>query len=401
MIRASLRLGGTALGAVLTVTGLVAAPASAGQPAPAAQTVTVVASGLDNARGILVGPGGVLLVAEAGRGGAGPCVPAPSQPQLQICLGQSGAVTAVVPPGVLSFGQPRANQSAQWRQYRVVTGLPSLAGDDGSAALGPERLSFSGGRLLATVSLGGNTAMRDALGTGGAHLAHLLELRPGGSGTPFADMLAFEAANNPDGPYGGVVDSNPWGLVSLDDGRTIVTDAASNDLVTVSATGQVSLLAVVPPSQVPAPPFLGLPAGTLITSQSVPTGIVRGPDGAFYFGQLTGFPFPVGGANVFRITAAGALSTYATGFTNVIDVAFDRRGRLLVLSYAKDGLTSTLPGALPVGSLTRINADGTRQELAAGQLLAPGGLAVGPDDAIYVANNSVTAGQGQILRITG
>ncbi|MEV6926529.1 ScyD/ScyE family protein [Dactylosporangium sp. NPDC051485] len=393
MRRAIFRLGTVPLVAALGLVG-VAGPAVAGG------SVTVVASGFDNARGILVGPGGVLLVAEAGRGGAGPCVPAPSQPTLQVCFGDSGAVSAVVPPGVLSYGTAKADRSSLWRRYRVSTGLPSLAGSDGSSALGPERLALSGGRLFVTTGLGGNDTMRGALGADGSRLAHVLEVRPGTHSRVHADLLAFEVANNPDAPSGGVVDSNPWGLVSLGDGRTLATDAAANDVLSISASGQVSLVAVAPVQQVAAPPGLGLPPGTTIPSQSVPTGVVRGPDGAFYFGQFTGYPFPKGGAKVLRVTESGRLTTYASGFTNVMDVAFDKRGRLLVLSYARDGLTSTAPGTLPVGSLTRVEADGTRTELAAGRLTAPGGLAVGPDGAIYVANNSVTAGGGEILRIT-
>jgi DNA-binding CsgD family transcriptional regulator len=41
---------------------------------------------------------------------------------------------------------------------------------------------------------------------------------------------------------------------------------------------------------------------------------------------------------------------YATGFTNIIDIAFDRHGRLLVLEIFKNGL----PSGDPTGSLVRI-----------------------------------------------
>jgi hypothetical protein len=38
---------------------------------------------------------------------------------------------------------------------------------------------------------------------------------------------------------------------------------------------------------------------------------------------------------------------YATGFTNIIDIAFDQRGRLVMLEIAKNGLLSGDPtGAL-------------------------------------------------------
>jgi hypothetical protein len=70
------------------------------------------------------------------------------------------------------------------------------------------------------------------------------------------------------------------------------------------------------------------PDGTVIPMHFVPTTVARGPDGAFYVGQLTGFPFPVGGARVWRVEPGSAPTVYASGFTNIIDIAFDRRGRL-------------------------------------------------------------------------
>jgi glucose/arabinose dehydrogenase len=39
----------------------------------AAPTVEVIMSGLDNPRGLALGPEGALYVVEAGRGGTGPC----------------------------------------------------------------------------------------------------------------------------------------------------------------------------------------------------------------------------------------------------------------------------------------------------------------------------------------
>src|SRR5690242_9224177 len=45
--------------------------------ADAHSTVTTIASGLDNPRGLAFGPDGGLYVAEAGKGGAGPCFPSP------------------------------------------------------------------------------------------------------------------------------------------------------------------------------------------------------------------------------------------------------------------------------------------------------------------------------------
>jgi hypothetical protein len=51
--------------------------------------------------------------------------------------------------------------------------------------------------------------------------------------------------------------------------------------------------------------------------QAVPTSVVKGPDGAYYVGQLTGFPFPVGGANVFRVVPGHDPEVFAGGFTYI------------------------------------------------------------------------------------
>jgi adhesin HecA-like repeat protein len=351
--------------------------------------VTVVASGLDNPRGLLVGPGGVLLVAEAGSGGPGPCVPAPTNPAIDICLGASGAVTALVP-----------RRSASWPQHRIVDGLPSLAGPGGTNALGVHDLAYTAGRLYATMGLGGNEQMRAAIGPAGALMGQLVRLRPSGQVTPVADLLEYERVHDPDaGDVGAVVDSNPYGLLGVAGGRAVVADAAGNTVLAIDRHGSVSTVAVLHVSQAPAPPFLGLPPGTLIPMQSVPTSVVRGPDGALYVGQLTGFPFPPGGAAVWRIDSAGTPVAHATGFTNIIDIAFDRRGRLLVLSLARDGLLNAPPGAPPAGALFRVERDGSRTELAAGRLVAPGGVAVAADGTIYVTNRSIESDVGEVLRI--
>ena len=58
------------------VLGLVALLVSGGVAA-AQPKLRVVASGLDNPRGLAIGPGGAIYVAEAGRGGTSPCAPSP------------------------------------------------------------------------------------------------------------------------------------------------------------------------------------------------------------------------------------------------------------------------------------------------------------------------------------
>jgi hypothetical protein len=394
------------VGTVTTVGVLAGVPAVAAPgPERSKARVTVVATGLNNPRGVIVGPDGVLLVAEAGFGagdkfGQGPCVPSPEDPAVLTCVGLTGSVTVVVPPHARPFGLTHSGTSKRWRDFRIVRGLPSVAGEDGSSALGPHDLAFSRHELLATIGLGGSPETREALGPKGRLLGRVVKLRPFDGARSLADLAAYEAANNPDqGDVGSEIDSNPYGLLGNWHGRTVATDAGGNSVLAIDRKGRITTLAVLHVSMVPAPPFLGLPPGTLIPMQAVPTSVVRGPDNALYIGQLTGFPFPPGGATVWRLAPNGTLSPYAEGFTNIVDIAFDRQGRLLVLSIAKDGLLNTPPGQLPVGSLIRVERNGSRTEIAAGRLLAPGGVAVGEDGCLYVTNKSILRGAGELLRI--
>jgi hypothetical protein len=132
---------------------------------------------------------------------------------------------------------------------------------------------------------------------------------------------------------------------------------------------------------------------------AVPTTVAEGPDGYLYVGQLTGFPFPLGGANVYRIAPHNVPETapevFATGFTNIIDIAFDASGSLYVLEIARNSLLSA-----PFGRLVRVDPDGSQVEIATDQpLFAPGGLAIGKDGDIYVTVGSVAPGIGQVLRL--
>jgi hypothetical protein len=223
-------------------------------------------------------------------------------------------------------------------------------------------------------------------------MAHEARMQPNGKVSLVADLAAYESAHN---PAGGPVDTDPFGILALP-GKQIIADAGGNDLLEVSANGTVRTLATFPSQLAPAPPFLNLPPGTMIPAEAVPTTVAVGPDGAYYVGQLTGFPFQPGSANVYRVPAQGGAPTVAySGFTNIISIAFGPDGSLYVLEISKNGLLS----GNPQGALIKVLPNGTRVELAAGELFMPGGMTLGPDGSIYVTNWSVAAGGGQVLRI--
>jgi hypothetical protein len=386
MLRSVRRAGAVAgLLALAAVTALggaaTAAPGKATSGGGGRGGLKVVATGLDNPRGIGFGPDGALYVAESGSGGPGPCVGGGPEGG-ETCFGRTGAVTRIT----------------KRSQRRVLTGLPSLAEPGGFAATGPVDLGFSGWTGYLLVGNFGGPAERAQFGPGARRLGKLLKVDLRGI-RAVADFARFEAANDPDqgaGAGGGEpgINSNPNGLLVR--GRIqLVADAGGNDLLKVDRKGRISVVAVFPPREVEAPP--GFPAPT-IPMQAVPTSVVKGPDGAYYVGQLTGFPFPVGGARVFRVVPGQDPEVYAGGFTNIIDIAFDRRGRLYVLEIAANGLLNTPEGELPTGRLVRVNRDGSRTTLASEGLLAPGGFVLGRG-AAYITNKSVLPDAGEVVKV--
>lgn len=213
---------------------------------------------------------------------------------------------------------------------------------------------------------------------------------------PGPDFAAFEAKNNPDhgagaGPDTPVIDSNPFGMTRYRDGFA-VADAAGNDLLYVDGRGRISVLAVFPPKLVTAPPFLGLPPGTQIPVQSVPTSVVVGPDGALYVSELSSIA--VGAARVWRVVPGQEPKIRADGLTALTDLAFDRQGRLLALTFARDGIAAP-PSP---GVLTRLEKDGSRTVLASDGLAAATGLAVRGDE-VFVSNNGTSQGTGSVVRL--
>jgi hypothetical protein len=337
----------------------------------------VIASGLDNPRGLAFAPDGALYVAEAGRGGDGVCQPDPDGEGI-VCFGLSGAITRV----------------RHGLQTRIVTGLPSHADPAGFAATGPHDLALQGNNVaLVVTGLGGTPDFREGFGPEAVDFGKLLRVQlRRGTWEAIADLVSFEAGADPDGAG---ADSNPYGVLSLH-GRRFVADAGGNDLLSVRNNGSVEVVAVFPDRLVDAPPFLGLPPGAQIPMQAVPTTAVVGPDGALYVGQLTGFPFPDGGARVYRVVPGHEPEVFAEGFTNIIDMEFcPHDGLLYVLEIATNSLLS---GDL-TGALIRVNHDGSQDVIASEGLVAPGGLAFGPDGAAYVTNFGIFPGEGQVVRI--
>lgn len=368
-----------ALAALLTTSVLQAAP-----------QVDVIATGLNNPRGLAFAPNGQLFVTEAGSGGNGGCLVLADT--RTSCYGETGAITQIDTTGV---APPK----------RVITGLPSMAAPGGFGSLGPQNISFLGaGNARIVFGLGAVVTGRNAVGPKANMLGTVVQVNMEGNMKAGADIAAFEFSNN---PVPGGQDSDPYGVVAMPN-QTVVADAGANALYSVSANNKISTLATFPSRMVVAPEQLHLPPGAMMPMQSVPTTVIDGKDGWLYVGELTGFPFPVGGANVYRVQPDGNLKqTYATGFTNIISIAFDAWHRLYVLEIG-NGASFASPPLLSPGRLVRVNPDGSKTVIY-DQLFYPGAVVIGEDNAAYVTNNGIVPGPipggpfasgGTVLRIS-
>jgi hypothetical protein len=366
------------------VTLAVAAPAGAHHGID----VDVIAKKLDNPRHVAVAKDGDVYVAEAGRGGnhatAKSCF---DSAEGFACTGRTGAITKI----------------GRWGQDRIVEGLASFAPANGGSAIGPHGVYADGGSVYFTN--GGPTGptrgdppvlvLRDptlvAEDPISALYGRLFRIKGRDRITPIADAWAFENRFNPDAQVGNpIVDSNPVDVL-VDRGRFVMADAGGNSVIRTDHRGRLEALSIFP--NIPTPS----PFGT-IPMQAVPTGVVKGPDGFYYVSQLTGFPFPVGGAKVFRVNPwTGLYTVYASGFTMAMDLDFGDDGTLYVLEIDSDNIL----GGSTDGSIWAVSKRGVKRKLAlpAGTLTEPGGLAVGRHDRLYVSNHSREAGNGEVLRI--
>lgn len=365
----------TAAGAVAAL-GVMAAPPAGAQNRGNDNAFAVVASHLNNPRGLSPAPGGGLYFAEAGSGGK-VCVK--GGPQGTTCLGLTGSFDVVSNGGV----------------KRVVTGLISASGPGGVAAEGPVSVSrapvgtFYGLFGLNTHGLPPKGTIPARLRNKAlAQLGRLWLVNPGESVQSVSrvgdqdwawteDHINLAPTNFPDANPNAVLNSL---------GDRYVADAGANTLVEVQERGTAKVRA-----------FFPVPAHS--QSDSVPTCVTRGPDGALYVGELLGGFYTPGHARIWRVVPGHAPTIWATGLTTVQGCGFGSDGAF----YATEFQTGGFGSKNPAGDVVRISENGQRMHLGVGKLFFPSGFAAGANGAIYVSNCSIApaTGMGPHLCPTG
>ena len=363
------------LGAAVALTA-----AAMAAPATADEHVETVASGLNSPRNLSFAPNGDLYIAESGfpSEDVEACV---THPEFgEACLAHTSSISMLSRHGV---------------QSRPITGLPSLVTEE--EAVGASDVVLHGNVLSVAMGLGGTPDLREQLGAGAAAMGTVVDIKQNGRNTSIAvraDLAAYEDANDPD-RLGS--DSNP--VAQAFDGRDLLAvDAGANAVFGVGKKGGISEFAVFSdPVFTDPPPFPPPPDAPFdewpdpFPAQAVPTDVAKGPDGAWYVSQLTGFPFQQGVATIWRVAADGTRTAYATGLTNVTSLAWDG-DTLYAVQISDQGLLSG-----PIGSLQRVDPDGAHETVAGG-LFAPYGLAIRAGHA-YVTTGSVLPGDGEVVRI--
>lgn len=233
-----------------------------------------------------------------------------------------------------------------------------------------------------------------------------------------ANLGAFEAAVNPDG---GEIDSNPFHVAVLSWNKVLVADAAGNSLLVADRSGKVDWVATLPKEEVStenAQKLLGCPnvQGELafvcktatLPAEAVVTSVAIGPDGAYYIGELKGFPAPLGKSRVWRIERgtlhaecgkSPACQVVADGFTSITDLEFGRNGTLYVVELDEASWLATESGKGVGGTVNACRRTGGSwncSALAANLRPNPTAVAIGKGSTIYATLLDFSTFQSQV-----
>lgn len=365
-----------------------------------AASLTTVASGLNNPRGIGFSSDGSIYVAESGGGGDGSdgrCMPSPSSQYIPLCAGEVGAITKITPDG---------------QKQRVVDNLSSIGlRPTGEQGAGPADIKFDHkGNAYLLTGLAGDPNNRDTL-LKAPTMGQLYKVDLNtGSLTSLADLSQYEAKYNPDGTD---LISNPYAMAIKGD-TAYVVDGGGNTIYSVDLNGggiknvgAFPLNPLRPNAEFPPLPDDAANITFNPTQQSVPTAIAFAPDGSLTVGEYTAFPYPLNVARIFSVDPNTLQpQVIADGFSEVTGIAYDADGNLYALQHmnqqewkATEQGTGNRIGDIS-GSIIKIGKDGSRETIWSGNgLEAASELVFGPDGNLYTSNHARYSDSGAILKL--
>jgi hypothetical protein len=329
---------------------------------------SVIASGLNNPRGLTFGPDGALYVAEGGTGGSAQTSNLDCE-QVKPPVGPySGGFTARI-----------SRIDANGVRTTVADRLPSSQTGPalGSLASGVADVAFVNGQMYALES--GAGCSHGLLGTNN----ELLRVNANGTTTPIVNLSAFQKAHPVKQPEED--DFEP-------DGTWYSMAAVRGDLYAVEPNhGEIDRIDPV------ARTITRVIDVSASQGHIVPTTIAY--KGNFFFGNLNTFPIVPGSSAIYKVTPSGQIVTWQTDLTTVLGLVIGDRDRM----YALESMTAPgFPGPPQVGTgrVVQIDPDGEQTVIATG-FTFPTAMTMGPDGALYVSNLGFAGpGAGQIVRVT-
>jgi len=273
-----------------------------------AQTIDVIATGLNNPIGICKTDSGALYVAEQG-------------------TGNNDGKIDVIYNGILDT---------------LITGLPSSIDTTTGEATGPYRAIFHDSMMVVVVGKGPDVNAGSILTFDISNWSIGMAPLTAADAITALHISSWALSN-------GFTDSNPFSVAWDSSGAMYISDAGANAVFKCDLLNNISVVDSFPQIAniwTSFPPFIDY----------VPTKIISNRSGGFYLCNLTGFLFIGGISQVVSIDSTGMDSVLATGISQAVDMQMDSsNGDLYILRF---GIFDTTAAPIPLSAMiTRMDSN--------------------------------------------